>query len=121
MIKERAMELVAALRSGNYVQAVGQLKNKNNEFCCLGVACDISGVGVYNEADYFVPKDDCLDRNSVGLPIAVQKHFGFDSADGATVDGSVIRDKHYSLADANDTGATFHQLADYIEKNWEIL
>lgn len=31
---------VAALRSGEYKQGTGKLKNEKNEFCCLGVLCD---------------------------------------------------------------------------------
>lgn len=32
-----------ALRSGEYKQGVGYLKN-GDEFCCLGVLCDLAGV-----------------------------------------------------------------------------
>ena len=31
---------VAALRSGDYEQGIGQLRNEN-KFCCLGVLCDL--------------------------------------------------------------------------------
>ena len=32
---------VAALRSGDYKQGQGRLKSSENEYCCLGVLCDI--------------------------------------------------------------------------------
>jgi hypothetical protein len=40
MNKENIQKLVNALRSGEYPQAKGALKNEDG-FCCLGVACDI--------------------------------------------------------------------------------
>lgn len=30
-----------ALRSGDYPQGTGQLRNSDDEFCCLGVLCDV--------------------------------------------------------------------------------
>jgi hypothetical protein len=32
---------VSALRSGNYKQGHGSLRNTDNEYCCLGVLCDL--------------------------------------------------------------------------------
>lgn len=32
---------VAALRSGNYTQGHSSLRDKDDAFCCLGVACDL--------------------------------------------------------------------------------
>lgn len=32
---------VKALRSGKYKQGRGMLRNNDNEFCCLGVLCDL--------------------------------------------------------------------------------
>lgn len=39
MNKEVKAKWVAALRSGEYKQGKGRLKNINNEYCCLGVLC----------------------------------------------------------------------------------
>ena len=41
MKKEKAMQLVKALRSGEYVQGLERLRSEDDKFCCLGVACDI--------------------------------------------------------------------------------
>lgn len=38
-LRERWLE---ALRSGNYKQGRGVLRNKEDEFCCLGVLCDVA-------------------------------------------------------------------------------
>jgi hypothetical protein len=32
---------VATLRSGNYEQGTGLLRDDDNQFCCLGVLCDL--------------------------------------------------------------------------------
>lgn len=41
MNKEIKLKWIEALRSGNYKQGRGQLRNHRNEYCCLGVLCDI--------------------------------------------------------------------------------
>lgn len=38
-----------ALRSGRYKQGQGRLRDESNQFCCLGVLCD---VGVPGQWDY---------------------------------------------------------------------
>lgn len=40
---------IAALRSGKYQQTFSELKSADGGFCCLGVLCDISGVGRWTE------------------------------------------------------------------------
>lgn len=40
---------VEALRSGEYKQGVGYLRDDENHFCCLGVLCDISREGTWKE------------------------------------------------------------------------
>lgn len=35
-------EWLAALESGDYVQGIGQLRDDTDQFCCLGVACDLA-------------------------------------------------------------------------------
>lgn len=41
MNQEIKAKWVEALRSGEYKQCIGRLKNDHGEFCCLGVLCDI--------------------------------------------------------------------------------
>ena len=42
MKPEIQAEWVAALRSGEYKQGTGVLRSEANEFCCLGVLCDLA-------------------------------------------------------------------------------
>lgn len=40
---------IEALRSGKYKQGRWALRTKANNFCCLGVLCDVSGVSKWKE------------------------------------------------------------------------
>ena len=39
--KKRIQKWVDALKSGEYKQGQSRLRNIENKYCCLGVACDI--------------------------------------------------------------------------------
>lgn len=120
MIKEKAMELVATLRSGEYQQATGRLKTSTG-YCCLGVACVLAGCEfTQNTFGDFITEDHagCVP------PQRVRKLFGFLDPNGSRRDCGdlVINGSRYTcLTEANDGGATFAQIADYIEANWEAL
>ena len=103
MNQEIKTKWVVALRSGDYKQTKGKLKDANG-YCCLGVLCDISrketGFGIeHNEA-----------REILGETIRKWSGLTFCSGDRVTID-----DIKTSLADHNDDGATFLQIADAIE------
>jgi hypothetical protein len=124
MNRERAKELVAALRSGKYKQARNVLKagpfDGEPSYCCLGVACEISGLGMWTENNEYSTSTDV--RNSV-LPDEVQKYFGFRDRAG-NFEGDGVRLSHsmfYCLAELNDDGMNFAEIADFIEKNVDRL
>lgn len=155
MKKEIADKWVAALRSGDYKQGEGTLRftndgTKETSFCCLGVLCDISGLGKFEEqftgySHYAVTLPDGAVYSSSGdLPKPVIKWAGMKSSDGqideknplyfkrdefsgklvdADEDDDIDDLEEYcTLIDLNDAGnATFEQIADIIEKNWEKL
>jgi hypothetical protein len=120
---ELRRRLVAALRSGKFQQTRHALKRDAHHengppgHCCLGVACE-----VYDEA---FPADPCdrspykqngddrivlFDGKPGGLPPKVQAAFGF-----CHPMGQWGRDHLESLANHNDTGASFEQIAQMIE------
>lgn len=41
---ENMRKWIDALRSGNYKQGLHQLKSTDGAYCCLGVACKVSGL-----------------------------------------------------------------------------
>lgn len=100
-LKERWIE---ALRSGKYAQGQGALRKvARNEYCCLGVLCDLCDPSRWtdtNSVDVY-----WYDGVSNLPPQKVQHAVGMDQ---------LVTDK---LAVMNDGGATFDQIANYIEKN----
>jgi len=84
-----------ALRSGKYKQGKQRLR-KGDSFCCLGVLCDITDSSGWSGDEYL---------GHTGLaPIDVLRGCGvpFCAAE--------------QLATLNDSGRSFEEIADYIEK-----
>lgn len=111
---------VKALRSGKYWQSRGSLKGFRG-YCCLGVLCDISGLGSWEKKDgnrVYIPGGDKGDYAI--LPEMVRKWAGLKESDG-TIRLAGARSKT-TLADMNDhERKNFQQIADVIEKNWRRL
>lgn len=117
-LKQHRKDFVAALRSGKYQQTIGALKD-NLGYCCLGVACEVSGCVAtprqtetgkysYNTFTGILPDDI-----SAGvLTRHAQEYFGFATSTG-----------HYGLANLmkhNDQDHwSFDQIADLIESEPE--
>lgn len=97
---------VEALRSGRYQQGKNVLRSLSDNYCCLGVLCDLIAPSDWHEADRgqfahhhggaFMPGQDILDR--LGL-----------ERDGNL--GAV------RLSEMNDSGSNFYSIADFIESN----
>lgn len=118
MKKEIADKWVVALRSGKYQQATKTLRNSEQSFCCLGVLCDISGIGTWkdNVSNYrYVPFDKAEDWQSSFLPYRVQDWAGMARRDGTRTNGEP------ALSYLNDQGKTFEEIAEIIENEWETL
>jgi hypothetical protein len=125
MLKSKAMKWVKALRSGKYKQTKRMLyKPTTTEsgpegYCCLGVLGCISGFK--NEDLKFAAlledrKDTCGVRWGDGSPLNLD---GFGKRLKFKVKGEL---KSFdSLAEANDKGVSFKQIASWIEKNYELL
>lgn len=108
------------LRSDQYLQGRTRL-NKEDEFCCLGVLCELAiedGVQIkktFKHGEFGVVT---YDERSSDIPNAVIEWAQMKSSSGIyTTD---IDTKH-SLAVDNDMGANFHQIADIIEQKWNEL
>lgn len=107
MNKEIKARWIAALRSGKYHQTDSWL-NAHDGMCCLGVLCDLlhpeewdSGCDVRSiRGENQLPPAEIM--REVGLPP------GARGDDPVTVVNK--------LAEMNDDGATFVQIADFIEK-----
>lgn len=114
-------KLITALRSGKYNQGRGTLRSRDNEFCCQGVACHISGKGQWKtDFDYYVFEDTTGDMDESSWPKLIQNSLGFTDKDSDTFmtmndivtnGGFVYGNENYTLRE----GCTFEEIADAME------
>lgn len=105
---------VAALRSGKYQQGRNTLRTVDGRFCCLGVACDISGLAQWTDHEV---RGFLYDGRKGVLPPRVAEWLGIDTnpellpthESGQTVPASNLNDGF---------GYTFDEIADAIEETW---
>lgn len=86
---------IAALRSGKYQQTTHYLKDDDG-FCCLGVLCDIQG------ADFDAIRQQYRTLSLSSNPV---EYIG------------MLESEAPWLSQMNDTGRSFAEIADYIEKS----
>jgi len=113
---------VNALRSGHYNQGEGALKTYEG-FCCLGVLCDVLGRS-FTEDNGDSDHPFRCEGEGESLPETVREEAGMRSSLGNLPEGEhmeVLGKAQPSLAHANDGGATFQEIADFIETHYEIL
>lgn len=123
MNPELKSKWLEALRSGRFEQATNALRSEAG-FCCLGVLCEISRMGEWNNEDYrlgsisfanILPKPVA---DAAGL-LTRNPNIALDNLSEQQI--QMIELKAYngsiSLADLNDAGFTFTEIADLIEKH----
>lgn len=133
--KELVRQWVEALRSGKYKQGRSALRNIDNEFCCLGVLCEISkdtlnidwelGLHDIDNHDIYL-----MDKNGGVLPDKVWNYLGREATDykvkisitnsklpSSIVDGYLGNSIY--LITLNDVyRLSFGQIADIIEEEF---
>lgn len=106
---------IAALRSGQYNQTSSRLVRfgekiageEGDFFCALGVACDVIGLKCDNDGHYHYNRDHC----SASMPDGSYHKLHLASSMGDSVSG-----KSKSITGLNDSGQSFEQIADILEK-----
>jgi len=99
---------VTALRNGEYKQGKDKLINTSGHFkqyCCLGVACEMTGSKVYKNA-YFISKRS---KKIIGIPEILKGEVNKNNND--------CNPLAHKLATMNDEGKSFKFIANWIEKN----
>lgn len=99
---------VKALRSGKYVQGRNGLRKKTldndvDQFCCLGVLCDVIDSSKWQEREDYSYID--YNGSSAYLPIEISK------------EQKILAETEYKLTVMNDSETSFAKIADYIEEN----
>lgn len=97
---------VEALRSGKYQQTRRALRDGFGGYCCLGVACKISGLGDFDGSS-FILRDG--GRHDETLPPAVMRWLGLRTSVGEYAGGAEL------VVDNDDLDKTFSDIADIIE------
>ena len=103
---------VAALRSGEYKQGKNRLRNKDNNFCCLGVLCNLHAQAHPEIAAK--QTDPCQYMDEAGMPhdsVFIWAGMGVNKVHRTVEIGGYAA----SLAQHNDSGRTFAEIADAIE------
>lgn len=114
---------IKALRSKKYTQTKSHLKDSKG-YCCLGVACDISGLGTWTKTEHgymsFKPENEFAASSS--LPVVVSEWLGLNESNPALADrkgdysGFV---DHIDAIEANDElGWSFKKIANALEKKY---
>jgi len=115
---------IAALRSGDYTQGHGWL-SADGDYCCLGVLCELAvHAGVIERLDNGENPDGAIsygvegDVNRQVLPQKVRIWAELDEVDPIVSNPSPeYPDDTDSLANMNDGGYTFGEIADAIERD----
>ena len=103
---------VAALRSGEYTQGYGRLRDSDNKFCCLGVLCNLHAQAHPEIAAK--QTDPGRYMGELGIPhdsVFIWAGMGVNKVD-RTVEIDIYKS---SIAQHNDAGRTFAEIADAIE------
>lgn len=119
MNQEIKKEWVDALRSGKYKQGIQNL-NLEEEYCCLGVLCDLV-------KDKLGVEWQLIENGAYGflgdtafLPPSVQDFCGLQESDPHIELTPELQTKYdstdISLSYLNDSGANFDEIADLIEQ-----
>lgn len=126
MNQDIAARWVSALRSGKYEQGKNLLKQLHDSgkvsYCCLGVLCDLY-LQEYPDSAYTPDLRPDLDRptRENGTPYAFgEKEVELPPKDIQTWAG-INPHQCDALAEQNDSGSTFEELADLIEKSAQDL
>lgn len=110
MNPEAKAKIVAALRSGEYKQGTGKLRDTDGSCHCVwGVICAVSGLGQWDAENIFQCDGD---QGYAIPPQTVQNWTGSDESQEVTING-----RTQSLIAHNDEGtATFEEMATAIEE-----
>jgi hypothetical protein len=131
--EERAMRYdlatkwITALRSGNYKQTKNVLKDEKGGFCCLGVLCDVMGYKFGPVQDVEIgpacPVIGADGHEFFSLPTEVQELAQIATGTGSFELGSddEANFEEHDLAQMNDAGSSFEEIADLIESHWDQL
>ena len=114
--KELRQAWIRALRSGDYKQGHDYLKN-GDDYCCLGVLCDVITKNPSVGPGAVAGSVSALFHCERTLPLDVCDVLGVTPNPDTGIEGRGIHDGNLSLANLNDSGFTFDEIADIIDSH----
>lgn len=115
--KKNIRKWVNALRGKKHRKTTGALHDTRG-YCCLGVACDISGIAKWEKSPHYPKTSSYLNRDG-SLPRAVQKWLGINDTDPILLINENDRWRASELNDGNGPGKFgFKKIADLIETKY---
>lgn len=106
MNKKIKAKWIKALKSGDYKQGTGQLRDKDNNFCCLGVLCNLYAQDNPEVAKHETDPQKFKDCFSFPPDIVSSDYAGLDYEVESVL--AVMNDQQ---------GKSFKQIANWISKN----
>jgi hypothetical protein len=107
MNEEFKRKWVEALRSGKYAQGTGRLRD-GDSFCCLGVLCDLSDSSKWDGFRTY-------DGATALPPFRLARDVGIPGGECIVTECRDRRGESVTLAELNDHGFSYAQIADVIE------
>lgn len=118
ILNEAQEPWLLAMESGDYPQAIGKLC-RGSGFCCLGLACELAEIPrkESQSKDWFIYGSG-FSAVSDWAPEQIVQSLKLRGKEGE-LDGKYKIGKYEvtSLAEANDYGATFSEIAAFIRSN----
>lgn len=102
------VEWIAALRSGKYIQGYRRLRTRDSRYCVLGVACDVidpTRWSLAHRAGSIAPVYVFDEQHAFTMPYELGLEW-YGMKDQST------------LAEMNDEGKSFAEIADYLEREY---
>lgn len=127
MKKHIAKKWAEALRSGKYKQGYNRLRDEKNNFCCLGVLCNLHAnefpklAKTQSDPLSYLGEEDSLPKEVLEWSGLSDSLGELKEIDWWDEDDTRIFDRYTSLAEANDEGVKFKKIADWIEQNYEKI
>lgn len=119
MKQEIKEKWLSALRSGEYEQSIGCLKTNDNKFCCLGVLCDI--YAKEKNVDWKPINENLTEKlmlsdNNSNISYVLPPHVAEWAEIKDDTGGVYIKSKDDHLSRINDSGESFSEISELIEK-----
>jgi hypothetical protein len=123
MKKYIAMAWCEALESGEYEQGEGRLRNEQNEFCCLGILCNMHAQAKLKLSKEQTNPNEYFGNDQYPPAVVWKTWAGMKTNDGSFIEGvdeDGFEDSN-DLANLNDGGESFAEIAKIIRKHYKEL